>query len=267
MLGNITFGQYFPGDTVIHRLDPRSKIFFTLLVRGLIFAATNFPAYAVLAVFFLGAALTGGFSPVRLLRSVKPVWPIILLTFLVHIFSNQGEAVFSLWIFKGTREGLLMGLLMVTRLVFLLLFSSLLTMSTSPLELTDGLEKILSPFKKIGLPAHELAMMMTIAIRFIPTLLMETERIIMAQSARGADFKTGSLMKRARDILSLVVPLFLSAFRRADELATAMEARCYRGGEGRTRMKELALAGRDFGAACFAVFLAAAMLGVSWYLP
>lgn len=265
MLSNITLGQYFPGDTPVHKLDPRTKILLTILVIAATFTGADFFAYGLLAVFFVFVVLLGRLSFVRLLRSVKPLWPIILITLLVHIFSGQGEPLFSLLIFKVTKTGLTQGILMSLRLVFLILFSSVMTMTTSPLELTDGLERLLRPFKRIGAPAHELAMMMTIALRFIPTLLQETERIMMAQSARGADFKVGGLLKRAKNILTLIVPLFLSAFRRADELATAMEARCYCGGEGRTRMYELSLSARDAIAALFVSLLAAAVAFVKWY--
>jgi energy-coupling factor transport system permease protein len=265
MLSNITLGQYFPGDTPVHKLDPRSKILLTILVIAATFTAADFFAYGLLAAFFVFVAFLGRLSFVRLLRSVKPLWPIILITLLAHIFSGQGDALFSFLIFKITKAGLLQGILMGMRLVFLILFSSLLTMTTSPLELTDGLERLLRPFKRIGAPAHELAMMMTIALRFIPTLLQETERIMMAQSARGADFKGGGLLKKAKNMLTLIVPLFLSAFRRADELATAMEARCYCGGEGRTRMHELSLSRRDAMAAALVALLAAAMAFAKWH--
>ncbi|MDR2005697.1 MAG: energy-coupling factor transporter transmembrane protein EcfT [Acidaminococcales bacterium] len=264
MLGNITFGQYFPGDTPVHKLDPRTKIILTIIVIAATFTAADFWAYSLLTAFFVFVTALGRLSFVRLLRSVKPLWPIILITFFVHVFSGQGETLFRLFIFKITGAGLTQGILMSLRLVFLILFSSLMTMTTSPLELTDGLERLLRPFRRIGLPAHELAMMMTIALRFIPTLLQETERIMMAQSARGADFKSGGLTRKARNILTLIVPLFLSAFRRADELATAMEARCYHGGEGRTRMHELALAKSDALAALIVVFLAAVLAFIKW---
>lgn len=264
MLNDITLGQYFPGTSFIHRLDPRTKILLVIALIVLIFAVTDFFAYGILTIFFVLVTLISRLSFVRLLRSVKPLWPIILITMLIHMFSHEGELLYQFYMFKITREGLLEGALMVIRLVFLILFSSLLTMTTSPLELTDGLEKLLRPFKKIGLPAHELAMMMTIALRFIPTLLSETERIMMAQSARGADFSGGSIKKKAKNILSLIVPLFLSAFRRADELATAMEARCYRGGEGRTRMYQLAFAAID-GVAVAVVFCVGALMFFAKY--
>lgn len=254
MLKDITLGQYFPGNSFIHKLDPRTKILLTILLIVALFAMTNFYAYAVLLCFFVLIVFVAKLSFWRLLHSVKPLWPIILITFIVHMFSGEGTVLYKVAFLKVTVEGLEKGALMVIRLVFLILFSSVMTMTTSPLELTDGLERLLKPFKKIGLPAHELAMMMTIALRFIPTLLNELEKIMLAQTARGVDFSSGGLMKRGKNMLSLVIPLFLSAFRRADELATAMEARCYHGGEGRTRMKELVLEGRDaFAVACVMV--------------
>ena len=183
------------------------------------------------------------------LKSIKPLWIIIVLTMVIHMFTGQGENVIFSWkFFKVTQEGLEMGLKMSMRLILLLLISSILTFTTSPIVLTDGIEALLRPFKRFGVPAHELAMMMTIALRFIPTLLEETDRIMKAQTARGADFSSGNLMQRAKNMLPLLIPLFISAFRRADDLAVAMEARCYRGGEGRSRMHELVYYGRDYAA-------------------
>ena len=249
MLNDITLGQYFPGNSFVHKLDPRTKILLTLAKITMILAMTSIPSYGILIVFFIGIVFLARLSFLRLLRSVKPLWIIILITFLLHVFSPvtraDGEVLLQFSVFTIYKEDAVYGLLMVTRIVLLILFSSVLTMTTSPLELTDGIEKLLRPFKKIGVPAHELAMMMTIALRFIPTLLAETERIMMAQSARGADFSGAPFKKKIKNILSLIVPLFLSAFRRADDLATAMEARCYRGGEGRTRMYQLSFSYLD----------------------
>ena len=264
MLSNITLGQYFPGDSFIHRLDPRTKILLTLVMIVMVFLASSFLAYGLLAVFFFALVLVARLRVLSLLRSIKPLWPIITITLLIHMFSGQGTVLYEWSVLSITREGLQQGLLMVLRLVFLILLSSVLTMTTSPLALTDGLEILLNPFKRFGLPAHELSMMMTIALRFIPTLLNETERIMKAQTARGADFKGGSLVKRAKNMLSLVIPLFVSAFRRADELATAMEARCYRGGEGRTRMNELVFGSIDIWAVAGVFCLSAAMAYVKW---
>ena len=250
MLGNITLGQYFPGNSVIHLLDPRTKILSTLLFISSIFLAESYAAYAMLLVFTVGCVILSRIPAAMILRSLRPLWIIIAITVAIHFFSTPGTVLWSWGFLTLTREGLNQGVLMAARLVFLIAFSSLLTFTTSPIALTDGIERLLRPFRKFGLPAHELAMMMTIALRFIPTLLEETDRIMKAQTARGADFGSGGILKRAKSLVPLLVPLFISAFRRADDLATAMEARCYRGGDNRTRMKVLAMAGRD--AAAFA---------------
>lgn len=233
---DITIGQYYPGNSVIHRLDPRTKILCTLIFISAVFLAKTYLAYAVIAA-FVAFILAIARLPIKLIfKSVKPLWMIIVLTMMVHFFTGKGEVLWSWWILSVTDEGLNMGIMMSLRLVFLIMVSSLLTFTTSPIVLTDGIENLLRPFKKIGVPAHELAMMMTIALRFIPTLLEETDKIMKAQTSRGADFASGNIVKKAKNLVPLLVPLFISAFRRADDLATAMEARCYRGGEGRTRM-------------------------------
>lgn len=242
---DITIGQYYPGNSIIHRLDPRTKILCTLIFISAVFLAKTYLAYAVIAA-FVAIILMIARLPVKLIvKSVKPLWMIIVLTMLVHFFTGKGEVIWSWWILSITDEGLNMGIMMSLRLVFLIMVSSLLTFTTSPIVLTDGIENLLRPFKKIGVPAHELAMMMTIALRFIPTLLEETDKIMKAQTSRGADFASGNIVKKAKNLVPLLVPLFISAFRRADDLATAMEARCYRGGEGRTRMYVLQFAGID----------------------
>lgn len=239
-------GQYFPGDSFVHLLDPRTKIISTLLFISSIFLADNYQAYSILAI-FVGILISSASIPfTMMLRSLKPLWIIIILTLLIHIFTTPGTVLYTMGPLAVTQEGVRQGILMTMRLVFLIMVSSLLTFTTSPIALTDGIERLLKPFKKIGLPAHELAMMMTIALRFIPTLLEETDRIMKAQMARGADFSSGNIVRRARNMIPLLVPLFISAFRRADELATAMEARCYRGGDQRTRMKELQIEKRDW---------------------
>ena len=198
-------------------------------------------------------------------NAIKPLWIIIVFTMGIHIFTTPGNSIISYGIINITDNGIAMGLQMAARLVFLILFSSLLTYTTSPIRLTDGIEHLLNPFRRIGVPAHELAMMMTIALRFIPTLLDETDRIMKAQSARGADFVTGSIIQRAKNMVPLLVPLFISAFRRADELAIAMEARCYRGGVNRTRMKELSITWVDY-VGLGAVFIVTAILLILWWL-
>ncbi|EAX47605.1 cobalt transport protein [Thermosinus carboxydivorans Nor1] len=258
MLNDITIGQYFPGRSLLHRLDPRTKLIGTLLFITAIFFAESYLAYSILALWTAALIVVSG-VPVRLvLKSLKPLWIIIVLTLGIHIFTTPGNVIYQIGPLTATKEGLRQGLLMTARLVFLIAVSSLLTFTTSPIALTDGIERLLAPFKRFGLPAHELAMMMTIALRFIPTLLEETDRIMKAQMARGADFASGNILRRAQNMVPLLVPLFISAFRRADELATAMEARCYRGGQHRTRMKELRLAGRDY----IALVSVAALLGI-----
>lgn len=245
MLSNITLGQYFPGSSAIHLLDPRTKILITVLFISSIFMADSYMAYLTLAVFTAGTVILSRIPAPMVFRSLKPLWIIILITVAIHFFTTPGTVIWSWGFLTLTQEGVHQGFLMAARLVFLISFSSLLTFTTSPIALTDGIERLLRPFRRFGLPAHELAMMMTIALRFIPTLLEETDRIMKAQTARGADFGSGSILRRAQSMVPLLVPLFISAFRRADDLATAMEARCYRGGDNRTRMKVLCMTTRD----------------------
>ncbi|WP_054259371.1 energy-coupling factor transporter transmembrane protein EcfT [Propionispora sp. 2/2-37] len=248
MLTDITLGQYFPGNSPVHQLDPRTKIIAVLLIISAVLLATNYLAYSLILLFVLGVTWLSSIPFIMVAKSVKPLWMIILLTLIIHFFSTPGVTIVSLGPLTLTQEGVRQGTLMAARLVLLIVVSSLLTFTTSPIALTDAIERLLKPFQKIGLPAHELAMMMTIALRFIPTLLDETDRIMKAQASRGADFTSGNIIKRSKNMIPLLVPLFVSAFRRADELATAMEARCYRGGEKRTRMRELAFSGRDMAA-------------------
>ncbi|WP_425059838.1 Energy-coupling factor transporter transmembrane protein EcfT [Sporomusa carbonis] len=265
MLTDITLGQYFPGSSPIHRLDPRTKILGVVAYISTIFLAENYLAYGILMAF---AVIVIGVSaiPARLvLRSVKPLWIIIILTLCIHVFSTPGFVIYSLGPLTITTEGVRMGILMSLRLVLLIVVSSLVTFTTSPIALTDGIERLLNPFRRLGVPAHELAMMMTIALRFIPTLLEEADRIMKAQMARGADFASGNILNRAKNMVPLLVPLFISAFRRADELAVAMEARCYRGGENRTRMKELKLGTLDIMAAAAMLVLIAVLIAVKTY--
>ena len=241
MLKDITIGQYIPGDTPVHNLDPRIKIIITFVFIAALFFINKFFGYLFVVAFML---LAVGLSkiPVRyIFKGLKPLFVIILLTVALNIFMTEGEVIYTIWKLKVTKEGLIQAAFMALRLIFLITGASLLTLTTSPISLTDGIEKLLNPFRRIGVPAHELAMMMTIALRFIPTLLEETDKIMKAQMARGADFETGNIISRAKAMVPLLVPLFISAFRRADELALAMEARCYRGGENRTRLNELKL--------------------------
>jgi energy-coupling factor transport system permease protein len=258
-------GQYFPGDSFLHRMDARVKILLLLILLIEVFVFTSAPVYLLMTGITFLLIMTSKVPLRMVLRSLKPLWWIILFTFVLHLFSHPGREIYRIWQFVITQEGVEQGALISVRLMLLIVLSTLLTFTTSPLKLTDALESLLSPFKRLGLPAHELAMMMTIALRFIPTLISETDKIMKAQQSRGADFVTGSIMSRLKNMVPILVPLFLSAFRRADDLALAMEARCYRGGEGRTRMKEMKLGRLDYVAiGVFAVLSVG--LGVSYGL-
>ena len=265
MLNNIMIGQYFPGNSFLHRMDARVKILLLLILLIEVFVFTSAPVYLLMTGITFLLIMTSKVPLRMVLRSLKPLWWIILFTFVLHLFSHPGREIYRIWQFIITQEGVEQGALISVRLMLLIILSTLLTFTTSPLKLTDALESLLSPFKRLGLPAHELAMMMTIALRFIPTLISETDKIMKAQQSRGADFVTGSIMSRLKNMVPILVPLFLSAFRRADDLALAMEARCYRGGEGRTRMKEMKLGRLDYVAiGVFAVLSVG--LGVSYGL-
>lgn len=246
MLKDITLGQYYPGESFVHHLDPRVKIILTFFFMLSLFFINKFYPYVFVTLFLFAVIKYSKIPVLYAVKGVKPMWPLLLLTFLLNALLGQGQILFQAGFLRVTREGVLQGLFMVIRLLMLVAGTSLLTLTTKPIELTDGIEKLLNPFKKIGLPAHEIAMMMTIALRFIPTLLEETDKIMKAQMARGADFESKKLTERAKSLIPLLVPLFISAFRRADELAMAMEARCYRGGEGRTRMNEIEFDNRDY---------------------
>ena len=262
---DITLGQYYPGNSFIHRLDPRTKILTTLLLIVAVFLANSAMGYGALCAMVLFIIAVSGLPFMLVLKSVKPLLFIIVLTLALHALMGQGEHVLYQWKFiKVTEEGLQLGVQMAMRLILLLMISSILTFTTSPIVLTDGIEALLRPFRVIGVPAHELAMMMTIALRFIPTLMEETDRIIKAQTARGADFDSGNLLVKAKNMLPILVPLFISAFRRADDLAIAMEARCYRGGEGRTRMHQLAYRARDVMAFVFAFVMIGLLAFLRW---
>ena len=240
MLNDITLGQYFPGDSVIHRMDPRMKLILTIAYIVGVFMVGNLPGYAIALAFLYIVVRISGIHFKYLIKGVKPLRFIILFTFILNLFFVSGETViFELGFIKLTKEALTNAIYFALRLVFLVMGTSVLTLTTSPMQLTDGLERLLRPLQKLHFPAHELAMMMTIALRFIPTLLEETDKIQKAQMARGADFETGNLIARAKAMIPLLVPLFVSAFRRATDLAMAMEARCYRGGDHRTRLREL----------------------------
>ncbi|WP_130849827.1 energy-coupling factor transporter transmembrane component T family protein [Intestinimonas timonensis] len=266
-LKDITLGQYFPGNTIIHRLDPRTKLLFTILYIVALFSAKGGLAYAVLFVTLCACIAVSKIRPKTILRGMKPILFIIILTAVLNIFYTPGDPIWQWKFLKITVEGLWAAFFMVLRISFLITCTFMLTYTTSPIMLTDGLEKLLGPLKKIHVPVHELSMMMSIALRFIPTLIEETDKIMSAQKARGADFDTGNLFQKAKALVPLLVPLFISAFRRADELATAMECRCYHGGEGRTRLRQLRFQGSDIaalilGAALVAVVLIFRTLGI-----
>ena len=264
MLQDITLGQFFPGKSILHRLDPRTKIISLFALLIMIFAAEGWTAYLVLIVLTAGLIFLSKVPPLTVLKSVKPLSWIILFTLLIHFVSHDGEVLAKVYVFKVTTEGIIYGVKISLRLVLLIVLSSLLMFTTSPLQLTDATENLLSPLKRFGVPSHELAMMMTIAIRFVPTLIEETDKIIKAQRSRGLDFESGGFVKKLRAMVPILVPLFLSSFRRADDLAMAMEARCYRGGEGRTHMKQLRLTNLDYGAAAFVIAICAAIGGLSY---
>lgn len=239
MLRDITVGQYLPMKSKMHDMDPRFKIIASILFIASLFMVTTFSGYAWVILFLALAIKVSRVPFAYIVRGLKPIMMIILFAFGLNIFFTPGKELLHIGFLTVTHEGLRQAFFMATRLVLLIIGTSMLTLTTSPIELTDGIEACLNPFKRFGVPAHELAMMMTIALRFIPTLLNETDKIMKAQMARGADFESGNLISRAKSLIPLLVPLFISAFRRADELAMAMEARCYRGGVGRTRMKQL----------------------------
>ena len=260
MLRDITLGQYYPANSVVHRLDPRIKILLSLAFMAVVFCVNSFWGYLVILVFGISVIKLSKIPFGFMAKGIKPLMFFIVFTAALNLFLTGGTVIWHIGFLKITKEGLIYASFMVVRIVFLVLGTSLLTYTTSPIQLTDGLERLLRPFSKIGLPSHELAMMMSIALRFIPTLLEETDKIIKAQTARGADFESGNLIKRTKALIPLLIPLFISAFRRADELATAMECRCYHGGTDRTKLKELKLERRDaFASAVFILFTVAAV--------
>ncbi len=247
MLKDITLGQYFPGNSVIHRLDPRTKLIMLVVYIVALFMAQSWISYGVMLAALLWVVKISTIPPKSIVKGMKPLVMILLFTGILNIFFTQeGALLVDFWIIRIYSGGLSRAAMMMLRILMLISCTFLLTYTTSPIALTDGLEALMNPLKKIKVPVHELAMMMCIALRFIPTLIEETDKIMCAQKARGADFENGSLMERARALIPILVPLFISAFRRADELATAMECRCYQGGEGRTKMKLLRYHREDF---------------------
>lgn len=247
MLKDITIGQHYPTESIVHKLDSRVKLVATFIFMISLFIINKFWPYSIVIVSLLAIIKLSNIPFKYILKGLKPLRWIILFTFVINIFFLPGEKlILSFGFLRVTQEGISQAIFMAIRLTLLVLGTSLLTLTTSPMDLTDGIERLLNPFKNIGLPVHELAMMMTIALRFIPTLLDETDKIMKAQMSRGADFESNNLINRAKNLVPLLVPLFVSAFRRAEELGTAMEARCYRGGYNRTKMKESVLSKADY---------------------
>lgn len=261
MIKDITIGQYVPGNSFVHKLDPRIKILLSLVYIIDLFLVNNFKGYIFIVLFTILVIYISKVHISYIYKGLKPIFILIIFTGAINILMTPGKgtALFHWKFINVYKEGLILAAFMSIRLIFLIIGTSIVTLTTSPIELTDGIEKLLNPMKKIGVPAHELAMMMTIALRFIPTLIDETDKIMKAQMARGADIDSGNIFNKAKSLVPILVPLFISSFRRADELAMAMEARCYRGGEGRTRMKKLIITSKDY----VAVFSMCILLSVS----
>lgn len=246
MMDSIIIGKYVPGKSLIHQMDPRSKMLMIFIFVFIVFLANNSLTYAVLGIFTLTIVLLTKLPPRFLINGLKPILWIILFTFILHLaVTREGEVLLDFGLFQIYEEGLRQGLFISLRFLFLILMTTILTLTTTPIEITDGMESLFNPLKKIGLPVHELALMMSISLRFIPTLMEETDKIMKAQMARGVDFTSGPIKERVKSIVPLLVPLFISAFKRAEELATAMEARGYKGGEGRTKLRLLKWRGLD----------------------
>ena len=267
MLRDITIGQHFPGNSLVHRFDPRLKLVLTVAYIVLLFAASN-PLGLTLSILFLGVMYKVAKIPVKMIgKSLKPILPIVLFTAVLNLFfvSGEGDPLVHFWFLSIYADGVRYAVLMAVRVMALIAGTSLLTYTTSPIVLTDAIEQLLKPLGKLHFPVHELAMMMSIALRFIPTLIEETDKIMNAQKARGAQLDTGKMTDRVKALVPVLIPLFISAFRRADELAMAMECRCYRGGTGRTRLKVLRCEKQDYidlavCIACFAVILASRLV-------
>ena len=267
MLKDITLGQYFPGKSPIHLLDPRTKLIMLVVYIVALFLASGWVAYGVMLLFLVAVIRISTIPAKSILRGMKPLVLILVFTGVLNLFftTGEGEPLVDWWIFTIYAEGISRAVMMVARILMLITGTFLLTYTTSPIALTDGLESLMKPLAKIKVPVHELSMMMCIALRFIPTLIEETDKIMSAQKARGADFENGSLIERAKALIPILVPLFISAFRRADELATAMECRCYQGGEGRTKMKILRYTRWDFNAFGVGVLLIAGMVALRYF--
>ena len=265
MLKDITLGQYFPGKSPVHLLDPRTKLIMLVVYIVALFTASGWLSYGLLLAFLLIVIKISTIPPKSIVKGMKPLMMILVFTGVLNLFftTGEGKPLVDFWIITIYAEGIVRAVFMVARILMLITCTFLLTYTTSPIALTDGLEALMNPLKKIGVPVHELSMMMCIALRFIPTLIEETDKIMNAQKARGADFESGSIMDRAKALIPILVPLFISAFRRADELATAMECRCYQGGEGRSKMKLLRYTSWDFRAFGIGVLLIAATFGLA----
>jgi energy-coupling factor transport system permease protein len=247
MLKDITIGQYFPGDSVVHRLDARFKIIFSIISAAMLFTAQNFAGLGIAAAFIVMCYAASGIRFKMMFKSLKPIIPLIIFTGILNLFFIRGEEVlFSRWFITIHTDGVRTAVFMIVRIITLITGMSLLTYTSSPIMLTDAIESLLAPLKKLRFPVHELAMMMMIALRFIPLLIEETDKIMMAQKARGANLDAKGLIKKAKALIPILIPLFISAFKRANELAMAMECRCYKGGEGRTRLKKLKASVLDF---------------------
>ena len=264
MISDITLGQYFPGDSPIHRMDPRMKIALTFAFIVFLFVAANFEGLLLMVLLMAFVLLLSGVPLGQYLKSLKAVWFIVAFTFALNLFYGDGAAVWSWRVgsftMRITNGGISNAVFVAVRIFSLILFSSVLTFTTSPTQLTDALERLMKPLKVLHVKVHEIAMMMTIALRFVPTLLEETDKIMSAQKARGADLESGGFAQRVRSLIPILIPLFVSSFRRAYDLAMAMECRCYHGGEGRTKMKQLHMTGLDAAAAaCSALFCAAVL--------
>lgn len=266
MLKDITLGQYFPGNSVIHRLDPRTKLVMLVVYIVALFLAGGWVSYGVMFVFLALVVKVSTIPPKSIIRGMKPLVMILIFTGVLNLFFTQeGTVLVKFWVITISTGGLVRAIQMMARILMLISGTFLLTYTTSPIALTDGLESLMNPLKKIKVPVHELSMMMCIALRFIPTLIEETDKIMSAQKARGADFENGTLIERAKALIPILVPLFISAFRRADELATAMECRCYQGGEGRTKMKLLRYHRSDLIAFSSGAFLIAAVTALGHF--
>lgn len=271
MLKDISIGQYFPGKSIVHRTDPRIKIILTMVYIVMLFLIKTRSWFDALAfiptIAFLIIVMSVAKIPIKsVVRSVKPILPLILFTSVLNMFFVDGQMIFDWWIFHISIEGVRLAVIMSIRIVCLIIGASLLTYTTSPIALTDAIERLFKPLKYIKFPVHEMAMMMTIALRFIPTLIEETDKIMSAQKARGANLETGGLIKRAKALIPILIPLFVSAFRRAEELALAMECRCYQGGEGRTRMKQLKLSIIDLWSSLFVLVILASVILINIFL-